>query len=476
MAGVTADDVAELKAKLAAQDKEIAAMKKPRRVDGGVPDGAPTVTKGAIGDDSRSFSLCRALWACRTGDWSKAKAERDICEKYHKALMDTNDLPQSGTWQIPGSFYVPLGHEFVSASMKETPDYKVFKAMFTPKSGVDLDEIRWMASHGSSDVVKKAAQSYLIDNIGGTLVAPPVQGELIELIRPREALLNAGATSVPLPANGRIVYPRQTSPTTAYWVGENTEITESQAGTGQVAMQAKKLGVLVTVPNELLMYASVAAEAMIRTDSAKSLALGLDYAGLYGAGSAAQPKGLIYYNGTNQVINYSSVTPAPKGIGANGNSLQPQDAARMIGLVEDRNFEFSGWIFRPTLANNITAYRADAVAVNDAAGAFVASMMRALGDREPLNQWAGYKVTKSAVIRNDQTKGNATNLTEVFGGQWEHLLVGMYGSVEFAVSNQAGNSFKQDQTQIRSLLHADVVPRYEGAFIYYPTLIQSVNN
>ena len=144
----------------------------------------------------------------------------------------------------------------------------------------------------------KTAMSYLQDTIGGTLVAPPVQGELIDLIRPRECLLAAGATSVPLPPNGRMVFPAQTGPTSMYWVGENTAITESNPTTGQVAMQAKKGGVLVTVPNELLRYASVAADALIRTDTAKTISLGVDYAGLYGTGGAAQPFGLVNFTGT----------------------------------------------------------------------------------------------------------------------------------------------------------------------------------
>ena len=116
--------------------------------------------------------------------------------------------------------------------------------------------------------------------------------------------------------------------------------------------------------------ASVAADALIRNDMAKTIALGVDHAGLYGAGNA-QPKGLTLYTGSNEVVQYKDVTPAPKGIGANGNTLRPEDGYRMIGLIEDRNFEFEGWIFRPTMANNVQGYRADAAAPADAAGAFV---------------------------------------------------------------------------------------------------------
>ena len=441
---------------------------------------APFVTTGPVGEN-RGFRLSKAI-AFQRGMIPADQAKPEIAASDHmrKALRQGNYL--SPDYSIEGTTIMSLGSDMLPDEVTKTDDYIVCKSMWN--AGMDrhnVDESIWMAQRmlarnpDPNSVQYKTAMSYLQDTIGGTLVAPPVQGELIELIRPRECLMAAGATSVPLPPNGRMVFPSQTSPTSMYWVGENTEITESNPGTGQVAMQAKKAGVLVTVPNELLRYASVAADALIRTDTAKTISLGVDYAGLYGTGGAAQPLGLVNFTGTNQVIFYQSVTPAPKGIATNGNILRPEDGNRMIGLLEDRNFEFGGWIMRPTMANNILGYRADAVAASDAAGGFVQSLMRAVTDRVPSDNWCGYKTTKSAVIRNNLTKGSNTATTEVFGGQWEHLMVGMYGAVEFAASNQAGNTFKQDQTQIRALVHCDVVPRYPGAFTVYQYINNSTN-
>ncbi len=436
---------------------------------------APAVSVGGYNRNSQGFSLCKALAYSRgLLEYEHAKEEVEACKQFAKALNDANWSPREVG---ANSIMVPLSTALLSDDVTSQQSYKTFKAMWTAgTSAFDRGEVEWMAkSLPVGSPLQKAAMSYLQDSIGGTLIAPPVQGELIELVRPREALQAAGVTRVPLPPNGRIVYPRQTGPTSMYWVGENTAITESNPTTGQVAMQAKKGGVLVRVPNELLKFSSVAADALIRSDVAKTIALGVDYAGLYGTGSAAQPKGLSLYTGTNEVIQYKDQTPAPKGIGGNGNTLRPEDGYRMIGLLEDRNFEFEGWIFRPTMANNIQGYRADAAAPADAAGAFVQSMMRAIGDRMKGDVWCGFPVTKSAVVRNTRSKGSASNLTEVFGGQWSHLLNGMYGAVEFATSREADDSFKQDQTVIRALVYTDFVPRYEGAFVHYDFLLNSVN-
>ena len=435
----------------------------------GVPAAAPHVTTGPVGRDSAGFSLLKALAAHR-GFVSKeqAKGEIEACTRFEKALVDCRyDLAS----REPDTFLIPLGFDLLTEDVLQHEDARYFKSMWAAGStGADPDEAAWLARRTRF----KAAMSYLQDTIGGELVPPPVQGDLIELIRPKECLMAAGATNIGLPPNGRMVFPRQTGPTTMYWVNENTEITESNPTTGQIALQAKKAGVLTRIPNELLKFATPSADALIRSDMAKTIALGIDYAGLYGTGGTAQPKGLARYTDANQVIDYAGLAPAPKGVGAHGNTLRPEDGYRMVGLIEDRNFDFGRWIFRPTMANNIMGYRGDAAAPDDAAGGFVQSFMRSVADRMAGENWCGYGVVKSAVVRNDQTKGNGTALTEVFGGQWEHLMVGTYGAVELATANQGDATFAKDQTLIRALVHVDIAPRYEGAFVWYKQLLNTM--
>jgi hypothetical protein len=157
-------------------------------------------------------------------------------------------------------------------------------------------------------------------------------------------------------------------------------------------------------------------------------------------------------------------------VDTNGNTIQPQDGYRMAGLIEDRNFQFEGWVMRPTMWAAAASRRADAVSAADGKGPFVQDITRPLGFNLPDN-WAGYKVTKSAVVRNNQVKAGGSNLTEVFGGQWSHFMQARYGTIELTASNTSGDSFKKDQTQVRGLMFCDAAPRYEGAFIWYKQLI-----
>jgi len=296
---------------------------------------------------------------------------------------------------------------------------------------------------------------------GGVLIAPPEMGELIELLRNKEALVNAGARVVPLPPQGRMKYPRQTAASTTYWVGENAPITESAIGTGEVTLQAKKLTVLIKAPNELIRFASPAAEALMRDDMTKSLALGLDLAGLEGLGGDNRPLGIINYQNINRVTSSSP--------GANGDALVGQDIYRMVAAVEESNAEFESWVMRPKTLYRYYQLRADSVAQGDAAGPFLFSLIREAGDGTKATL-AGYPVTKSTQVSQTISKGTATNLTYVLGGMFSDLLIGMFGAIEFAATTLGDTAFTNDQTWVRGILSADIQARHEAAFVLLSNL------
>src|SRR5205814_10213810 len=106
----------------------------------------------------------------------------------------------------------------------------------------------------------------------------------------------------------------------AYWVGDGSAITESQPTTGNLDLQAKKLGVFVKINNELLRFASPSAEGLVRFDMARAAALKADLAMLEGTGTT-QIKGLLTYAG---ITAHTAST-----VGANGNTFEAQDVALM---------------------------------------------------------------------------------------------------------------------------------------------------
>lgn len=421
---------------------------------------------------SRGFSFMKMI-GLLTGDLNEgeAKIEMDIHNRLQKAVGMGGDMGQAGYAYAGkgqpgirgGKFLAPLATSFFQDQIVNRGFRTEMKQLVAAGTdGADLDHMKWIRTKQLQGMgYGQKALSWLNELSGGALVAPPEMGELIELLRNKEALVNAGARVVPLPPQGRLKYPRQTAPSSTFWVGENSPITESTVGTGEVTLQAKKLAVLIKAPNELIRFASPAAEALMRDDMTKSLALGLDLAGLEGLGGDHRPRGIINAQNINKI---SSSVP-----GANGDAVRGEDIYRAIAIVEESNAEFEGFIMRPKCLYKFYQLRADAVAQGDKNGAFLFSMIREATDSAPATL-AGFPVTKSTQVSQVRAKGTSSALTYIVGGMWSDLLIGMFGAIEFAATTQGDTSFVNDQTWVRGILSADIAARHEAAFVLLDTL------
>lgn len=432
--------------------------------------GTPNVRSGENIMGSRGFSFMKMLGMI-TGavPREQAKIELDVHNRLHDVFCkNLGDAGYSyGGSGHPGvnKFMAPLASGFFQEGLVNRDFRNEMKSLVAAGGdGADLDHMKWIRTKQFESMgYSSKALSWLNELTGGVLVAPPEMGELIELLRNKEALVNAGARVVPLPPQGRLKYPRQTSASLTYWVGENTAITESSVGTGEVTLQAKKLAVLIKAPNELIRFASPAAEALLRDDMTKSLALGLDLAGLEGLGGDTRPLGIINQPGINRITSSSP--------GANGDALVGQDVYRMIASIEESNAEMEGWIMRPKTLYRYFQLRSDAVAQGDSAGMFLFNLVREAGDSMSAPSLGGFPVTKSTQVSQVQSKGTSSNLTYITFGMWSDLLIGMFGAIEFAATSLGDTSFVADQTWIRALVSADIAPRHPSAFGVMSNLI-----
>ena len=425
--------------------------------------GLPTARTGESALTSRGFSFMKMI-GLLTGAIppEDAKVELDIHNRLHNVYV--KDLGGAGYTYLGGGregiarFLAPLATTFMQEKVVPQEFRHEMKALVhAGAAGADPEEMAWIRRK----MYGTKALSWLNELAGGALVAPPEMGELIELLRNKEALVNAGARTVPLPPQGRLKYPRQTAASTTYWVGENLPIAESEIGTGEVTLQAKKLAVLIKAPNELIRFASPAAEALMRDDMTKSLALGLDMAGLEGAGGDHRPRGIINMPNIN-LINSSIQT-------ANGDALVANDIYRFVAAVEESNAEFEGFIMRPKTLHRYYQIRADAVGQGDKAGPFLFNLIREPGEGvKPM--LAGHPVTTSTQVSQVRSKGTSSTLTYIVGGMWSDLLIGMFGAIEFAATTMGDTAFQNDQTWVRGILSADIQARHEAAFVWSDNL------
>lgn len=132
-----------------------------------------------------------------------------------------------------------------------------------------------------------------VGNAGGYIVPPDYVNEIIELLRPLAVVRGSGARVLPMP-RGTLTLPAQASAATASYSSEDTSITQSQQSLKQKVLSFKKLTALVPVSNDLMRYADPAADAFVRDDLVKIIALREDLAFLMGDGSQSAPKGMLY--------------------------------------------------------------------------------------------------------------------------------------------------------------------------------------
>jgi HK97 family phage major capsid protein len=358
------------------------------------------------------------------------------------------------------SFLVPLATEHLPAFEPRGQRLReeIRQKMTAHTQQFDADEAGWLLRRIG---LHSKALGTSSDTLGGTLVGFPTLGELIDLQRNMESFANAGSQEIALPPNGRIQFPKLTGGSTAYWVGEASAITESSPTTGNLDLQAKKLGIFVKVNNELLRFASPSAEGLIRYDMARVAALKADLAMLEGTGGT-QIKGLLTYSG---ITSHTASTT-----GANGDTFQPQDVALMEGKLPDAVASPTAWLMRKTMYAALMNRRADAITASDQKGPFLFHPSRSAADAPPTELY-GTKVVRTSQISATRSKGSSSNLTYIVLGYFPDWIVARMGVMEFLASGLGDSALQNDQTYLRGIQHIDAGPRHPASFVLCDQLV-----
>ena len=438
-------------------DTASTAVDKAFRVPGRTERRVPWATSGPIGQDSAGYSVLKAA-AFALGYVGADQAKEEI--QTHHQLRDLYASYGFSPHHGAQSFLVPLAsaHLPVFEPQGKRLQVEVHEKMTAHAAKFDPDEADWI--HRRTQPRFKALGT-LTDTLGGTLVGLPMLGEIIDLQRNLEAFAAAGSQEIALPPNGRIQFPKLTGGSSAYWVGEGNPITESQPTTGNLDLQAKKLGVFVKLNNELLRFASPSAEGLVRFDMARAAAIKADQAMLEGTGGT-QIKGLTTYTG---IVSHTAATT-----GANGDTFQPSDIAAMEAKLPDAVDTPTAWMMRKALFAALLNRRADAVSANDAKGPFLFRDNRSVGSDRPADLY-GTKVVRSSQVSAARTKGSGTNLTYALLGYFPDWIVARLGVMEFLASGQGDTALQNDMTYLRGIQHIDAGPRNPASFVLCDHLV-----
>lgn len=141
---------------------------------------------------------------------------------------------------------------------------------------------QWCQENGLAPFLKAQAEGQ--NTAGGFLVPTEMETSIIDL-REEYGLFRRECRLVPMGSDSMTI-PRRAGGVTAYWVGENASITESQKGWDQVQLTAKKLAALCRMSTELAEDAVISIADDLAQEMAYAFAIAEDAAGWNGDGTS----------------------------------------------------------------------------------------------------------------------------------------------------------------------------------------------
>ncbi len=285
---------------------------------------------------------------------------------------------------------------------------------------------------------------------GGWLVPQDYINALIEMLRANMTVVLAGATVMEKLTGSPVIIPKQLTSASGSWIGQNATVSLSDPSFGQVTLTPKVYGIRAQFSNLLNILSNPSSEGITRRDLAKVAGLELDRVALRGSGASNQPLGL---NGVSGLGTYAIAT--------NGGDFTRQDALKLAGVVEDQNALTGKLAF-------ITSPKVTRVMKNERIAQF---------SGQTTGEYVQYPLTNAALAKSldypiftttqipaTLVKGSSSDCAEVYFGNFEELLIGMWGPMEILATNIGGNAWAQNAIEVRLIRNVDIAVRHGQSF------------
>ncbi len=260
------------------------------------------------------------------------------------------------------------------------------------------------------------------DSQGGHLVATNLLAQdFIALLRNKMVIAQLG-TRILSGLVGDIAIPGALAGSTAYWVGESTNITSESTQTfRQVALTPKTVGAYSDISRKLLLQASIDVEAYVRNELATTLALEIDRAAINGSGSSPEPRGILNVVGIGAVVG-----------GTNGKALT---WAHIVGLESEVAIDNADVGALAYLTNAKVRGKLRTVFTNATYGEIPVWQTGADG----MGMVNGYRAAVTNQVPGTITKGGSGAVcSAVIFGNFNDLVIGQWGALDILVDPITG--------------------------------------
>lgn len=275
---------------------------------------------------------------------------------------------------------------------------------------------------------------------GGNLVATDLlASSFIDILVNAMKVMSMGTTLLP-GLVGNVAIPRATSGSTGYWVAENGAPTESQQAFDQVSLTPKTAGAFVDYSRRLLLQSSIAVEAFVRMDIARTIALMIDLAAINGSGSSNQPRGVINTSGIG------SVAGGTNGLAPTWSHIVALETACAVANAPTNAM---GYLTNAKVRGKLKTTEQ-----------FASTNGRPVWEGSELN---GYRAEVSNQVPSTLTKGTSSGVcSAILFGNWSDLIVAMWGGLDIMLDPYTGST--AGTKRVVALQDVDVSVRYPVSF------------
>ena len=206
----------------------------------------------------------------------------------------------------------------------------------------DAEARRWCNDAG----VEARAQGSAGSTTGSAFVPDILSNQVLRLVN-EDSVFASNATPVNMPSDVVLV-PKRTGGATAYWVAENTAITDSDPTHSQITLTAKKVTAATRVSSELFEDSVVGIADMLATELAFTLTQAVESVAFNGnSANAPSVAGILTANG---ILKNSSADYAASLVTAAGDTFDEITKANlvtMLGTMPSHSRQGAAWIVSP---------------------------------------------------------------------------------------------------------------------------------
>jgi HK97 family phage major capsid protein len=240
--------------------------------------------------------------------------------------------------------------------------------------------------------------------------------------------------------------PRQTASSTAQWVGEDGEITATDASFDDVTLAPKTVGAITSYSRRTLLNAVPSIENIVRRDLASVIANAIDLQAMIGDGTGNTPNGI-----TNAGATSVDLSDGPSW----------ERVLNFIALVQNADADVGamGWAMNAHAARKLRS--TPMFAFSDTLSSLIATDRIIMDAPDRL---AGFPAVVTSALPGDPD-GSVTEGTVIFGA-WSQLLIGYWSGLDILVNPYETTAYARGRVLVRAMRDVDVAVRHAQSFAY----------